>query len=492
MNLHALLDGLVPAPPPELAILWVNGLALDSRQIRPGDTFIALNGSQQHGLSHAGQAIAQGAPLILYDPAGNGAALATTITAVPTLAIDGLSDNLGQLAARFYGQPSQKMAVIGITGTNGKTSCSQFLAQTLDACGIIGTLGWGEWGQLAKTANTTPDALAVQQLLANLQSQGKQAVAMEVSSHGLAQGRINGVNFKGVVFTNLTHDHLDYHGTMEAYLEAKLLLLKQPGLEFVVINLDAEGSGRMLAETPASAVIWGVSRHGKTLAKGETLQVSNSYAHADGLELTVAWRSVRETIKAPLYGDFNVENVLLVLAAMLAMGEPFGLAIEKLARLQAICGRMECFGGTQQPLVFVDYAHTPDALDKVLRSARKHCQGALWVVFGCGGNRDSGKRPLMGACAGQRADYVIVTDDNPRFEDSASIVKDILAGCDASKTEVLANREQAIHSAIARASEEDCIVVAGKGHEDYQDIQGVKYPFSDQQIVLDALARWGK
>ncbi len=492
MNLHALLDGLVPALPPEMVALWVNGLVLDSRQIRPGDTFIALNGSQQHGLSHAGQAIAQGALLILYDPVGNGAALAATITAVPTLAIDGLSDNLGQLAARFYGQPSQKMAVIGITGTNGKTSCSQFLAQMLDACGIIGTLGWGKWGQLAKTANTTPDALTVQQLLASLHSQGKQAVAMEVSSHGLAQGRVNGVNFKGAVFTNISHDHLDYHGTMAAYLEAKLLLLKQPGLEFVVINLDAEGSGRMLAETPATAVIWGVSRHGKTLVRGETLQVPSSYAHAGGLELTVAWRSVSKTIEVPLYGDFNVENVVLVLAAMLAMGEPFAQAVTKLTRLQAISGRMECFGGVKQPLVFVDYAHTPDALDKVLRSARKHCQRALWVVFGCGGNRDGGKRPLMGACAGQRADYVIVTDDNPRFEDSASIIKAILDGCDTSKTEVLANREEAIRSAIARASDEDCIVVAGKGHEDYQDIHGVKYPFSDQQVVLDALAQWRK
>lgn len=489
MDLQTLLAGLAPKPNPNLAALSLGGLALDSRLVQTGDAFIALNGSRQHGLSHAGQAIIQGASVIIYDPVGSGSQLAATIEAVPTLAIEGLGQLLGGLAARFYGQPSRQMAVIGITGTNGKTSCSQFLAQMLDACGIIGTLGWGDWGKLAKTANTTPDALSVQQMLAKLQADGKTAVAMEVSSHGLAQGRVNGVHFTGAVFTNITRDHLDYHGTMADYLEAKLLLLKQSPLAFVVVNLDDDSSPQILANVPESATVWGVSRQGKSLPEGETLHVGHSRAHAGGLEFTVTWRTLAQTLDVPLYGDFNIENVLLVLATMLAMGEDFSLSVAKLRRLKPVAGRMECFGGGQQPLVFVDYAHTPDALDKVLQSARHHCGQSLWVVFGCGGNRDSGKRPLMGGIAGCRADHVIVTDDNPRFEDSAHIANDILAGCDAEKTEVRQDRKQAIQDVIARANAKDCVVVAGKGHENYQEINGVQYPFNDRQEVLEALAK---
>ncbi|MDD5126248.1 UDP-N-acetylmuramyl-tripeptide synthetase, partial [Methylovulum sp.] len=330
MNLQALLDGLTPNPKQELGALPVNGLVLDSRLVKHGNVFIALDGSQQHGLLHAAQAIANGAGVLIYDPAGDGATLAGSINAVPTIAVKDLGQLLGEIAARFYGHPSQALQVIGITGTNGKTSCSQFLAQMLDACGIIGTLGWGDWGNLTQTVNTTPDALSVQQILASLKAQGKQTVAMEVSSHGLAQGRVNSVAFTGAVFTNITRDHLDYHGTMEDYLEAKLLLLKQSSLAFVVVNLDTDNSGRIVAEIPETTVIWGVSRQGKTLAKGETLQIHNSHPHAGGLEFTVAWRSASQTINIPLYGDFNVENVALVLAALLAMGEDFQQAANKL------------------------------------------------------------------------------------------------------------------------------------------------------------------
>jgi len=488
MNLQALLDGLIPNPKQELGAFPVNGLVLDSRLVKQGYVFIALNGSQQHGLIHTEQAINLGAGVVIYDPAGDGVTLAESIHAVPTIAVNGLDKLLGEIAARFYAHPSRYLQVIGITGTNGKTSCSQFLAQMLDACGIIGTLGWGDWGNLTQTVNTTPDALSVQQMLASLQAQGKQTVAMEVSSHGLAQGRVNSVVFTGAVFTNITRDHLDYHGTMEAYLEAKLLLLKQSKLAFVVINLDTENSGRIIEEIPENTVTWGVSRLGKTLAKDETLQIKTSRPHSGGLEFTVVWRSVSQTINIPLFGDFNVENVSLVLAVMLAMGEDFQQAADKLKQLKPVAGRMEAFGGGSQPLVFVDYAHTPDALDNVLRSARQHCQQDLWLVFGCGGNRDSGKRPLMGASATQWADRIIVTDDNPRFEDSTDIINAILAGCDTSKTEVMPKREQAINHAISKANRDDCIVVAGKGHEDYQEIKGVKYPFSDRQMVLEALA----
>lgn len=489
MQLQALLDGLEITIDDKLKGLVINGLALDSRLLQPNDAFIALNGSKQHGLAHATQVINKGAAIILYEPAGKGTELAERISDVPTLAIDGLANLLGNIAARFYGKPSETMSVIGITGTNGKTSCSQFLGQMLDACGIIGTLGWGEWGKLAKTANTTPDALAVQYMLASLQKDGKQAVAMEVSSHGLAQGRVNGVHFTGAVYTNITRDHLDYHGTMAAYLEAKLLLLKNQEPAFVVVNLDDACCGQIIAATSPSSRLWGVSRNGKHLSNGETLQVQHSRPHAGGLEFEVVWRDQKRLLSVPLYGEFNIENVALVLAVMLAMGMDFMEATNKLQALKPVVGRMECFGGEDKPLVFVDYAHTPDALDKVLMTARHHSQESLWVVFGCGGDRDTGKRPLMGASASKHADYLIVTDDNPRFESSASIINDILVTCDMQKTEVMPNREQAIYSAIARAGSKDCIVVAGKGHEDYQDIMGSQTPFSDRQIVLEALAR---
>jgi UDP-N-acetylmuramoyl-L-alanyl-D-glutamate--2,6-diaminopimelate ligase len=488
VNLYALLEGFTPLPISVPADMLVSGLCLDSRQIEDGNAFVALNGAQQHGLAHAGQAIANGAGVIIFDPAGDGARLAAQVKVIPIIAINDLSGQLGNIAARFYGQPSQSMAVIGLTGTNGKTSCSQFLAQMLEECGIIGTLGWGEWGRLHKTLNTTPDALSVQQMLASLLKNGKRTVAMEVSSHGLAQGRVNGVHFKGVVFTNITRDHLDYHGTMDAYLEAKLALLTMPGITFVVVNLDDASSDRIIAAAPNSAVIWGVSRTGKFLLAGESLRADNSQHHADGLAFDACWRSLRQTVSVPLYGDFNTENALLVLATMLAMGIDFAQATAKLRQLKPISGRMECFGGANQPLVFVDYAHTPDALDKALASARQHCRQALWVVFGCGGNRDAGKRPLMGASAIRRADHVIITDDNPRFEDSTAIINTILAGHRSDKIEIIQNREQAIQTAIQQAACGDCIVIAGKGHEDYQEIAGVRYPFSDQQVVLNALA----
>ncbi len=491
MTLKELLTGLVftsnkPACENELSI---NGLALDSREIIAGKVFIALEGANQHGLVHVEQAINNGACAVIFDPAGGGKQLAELINNVPMIAVDNLGQFIGEIAVRFYGNPSQSIDVIGITGTNGKTSCSQFLGQLLDECGIIGTLGWGEWGRLNKTLNTTPDALSVQQILTHLLNEQKQTVAMEVSSHGLAQGRVNGVTFKGAVFTNISRDHLDYHGTMEAYLQAKLTLLTKPGLAFVVLNLDDTTSDRIIAATPDTAAIWGISINGKTLTTGENLQADQIVHKANGIEFNVHWQAHCQRITIPLYGDFNIENVLLVLAVMLAMRLDFTEAIGRLAKIKPVDGRMERFGGNDQPLVFVDYAHTPDALDKVLSSLRKHCKQALWVVFGCGGNRDTGKRPLMGACAEQWADYLIITDDNPRFENSEAIIKDILSGCHSNKIEVMQNRALAIQNAIGKAEKSDCIVIAGKGHEDYQEINGIRLPFSDRDIVVKALQK---
>jgi len=278
---------------------------------------------------------------------------------------------------------------------------------------------------------------------------------------------------------------------MDAYLQAKLSLLDKPGLNFAVVNLDDAYSDRIIASVPEAIVVWGISVQGKSRAACECVNAENIVHKADGIEFDVCWRKDSRRVKVPLYGDFNIENVLTVLAVMLAMGVAMPEAVKKLQSIKPITGRMERFGGNGQPLVFVDYAHTPDALDKVLSSVRKHCGHALWVVFGCGGNRDKGKRPQMGCIAEQWADHVIITDDNPRFEKGRDIVNDILAGCSLAdhsvKVEVIQNREQAIQNVLARAAEKDCIVVAGKGHEPYQEINGVQLAFSDSQVVIDAL-----
>ena len=497
MRLKDLLAGFVSFPNSSLGMaedMLITGLALDSREVIEGNVFIALTGARQHGLTHVEQAINRGAGAVVFDPSGDGRRLAEQITNVPIIAVDSLGLKLGEIAARFYGVPSGFIDVIGITGTNGKTSCSQFLSQLLDDCGIIGTLGWGEWGKLRKTLNTTPDALETQRILAELLKDQKKVVAMEVSSHGLEQGRVNGVNFKGAVFTNISRDHLDYHGTMEAYLQAKLALLNKPGVTFVVVNLDDPYSGQIIAAVPEAVVVWGISVQGKTLASGECVSADNVLHKVNGIEFDVHWRGDSQRVKAPLYGDFNTENVLIVLAVVLSMGVSMAKAVQKLAYIKPVIGRMERFGGGAQPLIFVDYAHTPDALDKVLSSTRKHCQKALWLVFGCGGNRDTGKRPQMGRIAEQRADYVIITDDNPRFENGLDIVNDILAGCssigrNSGKVEVIQDREQAIQNVITRAAVNDCIVIAGKGHEDYQEINGEQQPFSDSRVVLEALKK---
>jgi UDP-N-acetylmuramoyl-L-alanyl-D-glutamate--2,6-diaminopimelate ligase len=465
----------------------ITGLSLDSRKLAPGEAFIALSGANQHGLKYAPQALERGAAVILYDPAGGGAELAAGLKGTPLLAVENLGGKLGELAARFYGDPSRKMKVIGITGTNGKTSCSQFLSQLLSDCGVIGTLGWGEWGRLNPTLNTTPDALAVQEMLAELLKQGKASVAMEVSSHGLEQGRVNGVRFLGAAFTNISRDHLDYHGTMAAYVEAKLSLLKQPGLAFAAVNLDDDYSGQILAAVPNGVAVWAHSRRGKSSAKGESLQAVNVRHEPDGIVFDVCWRVHRVPMRIPLVGDFNIDNCLSVLSVMLAAGEPIELAALKLTRLVPVPGRMERFGGNHRPVVFVDYAHTPDALAKVLSSAREHCREDLWVVFGCGGNRDRGKRAEMGAIASRWADRVIVTDDNPRDEDGRDIVNDILAGCPGERVRVVRDRKQAIESAICEADANDWVIIAGKGHEAYQEIAGRRYPFSDAETVQRAL-----
>ena len=470
------------------------GLAMDSRYILKDYVFIALAGAKQHGLTYVDQALDKGACAVVYDSAESNGELAEYTNLVQMIAVDGLAMKIGDIAARFHGKPSELMAVIGITGTNGKTSCSQFLSQMIDDCGIIGTLGWGEWNKLHKTINTTPDALETQRILAELLKENKKIVAMEVSSHGLDQGRVNGVTFKGAIYTNISRDHLDYHGTMEAYLQAKLLLLKSVGLAFVVVNLDDESSDRIIATVPENVAIWGVSVKGKTRLDCTCIIAESILNSDEGIEFNLHCQGNKHKIKVPLYGDFNVENVLTVFTAMLAMQVTEAEAIKRLGSIKPIVGRMERFGGNCDPLIFVDYAHTPDALDKVLSSAKKHCTQALWVVFGCGGDRDKGKRSQMGRIATRWADHVIITDDNPRYENGLDIISEILAGCQdinnqnlGRKVEVIQDRAKAIRNVLARASQKDCIVIAGKGHELYQEINGIRFNFSDSQVIKDAL-----
>jgi UDP-N-acetylmuramoyl-L-alanyl-D-glutamate--2,6-diaminopimelate ligase len=448
MRLTDLLNGLVVVSERDSQLiddLNISGMALDSRIVEADNLFIALAGAKQHGLAYLDKVIEREACAVLFDPSGEGNKLAGKVTDIPLIPVENLGTVLGELAARFYGNPSENLDVIGITGTNGKTSCSQFIGQLSDGCGIIGTLGWGEWGQLNKTINTTPDALAVQHILAAFVQAKMKTVAMEVSSHGLDQGRVNGVQFKGAVFTNISRDHLDYHGSMEDYLAAKLKLLHMPGLKFAVVNLDDASSDQITAAVPESVTIWGVSAKGKNINRGESVLADKMQLTPDGTEFTVHWRGLTQQVKASLFGDFNVENLLCVLGVILALGESLADVAKKMQRIKPVTGRLERCGTQANGLnVFVDYAHTPDALYRVLTSLRKHCNKTLWVVFGCGGNRDSGKRPQMGSIAEQWADRIIVTDDNPRFEDNKTIAKEVLAGCKSGKAILIQDRKQEI------------------------------------------------
>lgn len=471
--------------------LEIVDLILNSNDVVKHSVFIALKGANHHGLEYAKAAIEKGAVAILFD--AQDAKLADKTITNPNIlkiGIADLSQNLGEIAARFYDYPSHKMNVIGITGTNGKTSCSQFLAQALENCGVIGTIGWGKSSALKQTLNTTPDALAIQKMLSTLQHDNCENVAMEVSSHGLAQGRVNGVKFKGAIFTNFSRDHLDYHKTMESYLETKLKLFDTEHLEFAVVNLDDEISDKIITVIPENVEIIGVTTKQNTALRGQTLSAENIKLDLNGIQFDITWQNQKKQLHVPLIGKFNLENVLCVLGVMLKLNIDLDDAANRLKNLKPVVGRMEKFGGKHnQPLIIVDYAHTPDALEKVLVSLRLHTTGELGIVFGCGGNRDKGKRAQMGRVAEEFADWVIITDDNPRFEPSEDIIEDILSGFFNNEAKVIHDRTTAIRRAIQHSSSQDCVLIAGKGHENYQEINGEKLPFSDAQCVIETLEK---
>ena len=474
-------------------------LHADTRSLAAGDAFFAYAVDGADNRPFIDGAIERGAAAVLIQPEGFSGA----IDPATTLAVPALNELAGSIASGWYQDPSDAMLAIGVTGTNGKTSCSQWISAALTAlgtrCAIIGTLGTGLPGQLVHTGFTTPDAPQLQRSLAQLRDAGAKAVAMEVSSHALHQGRVNGTSFDIAVFTNLTQDHLDYHGTFEAYEAAKARLFAWPGLRAAVINRDDAAGRRLLDSTKGHARTIAYGLEGAlddTPAADAVLLASNVRATATGTAFRVSTSEWGEAeVEVQTLGAFNVSNLLGVLGTLLAAGVPFFAALAELSKLEPVNGRMQRLGGRVQndePLVVIDYAHTPDALEKTLEALRPMASargGELICMFGCGGDRDATKRPLMGAIAEKLADGVVVTSDNPRSEDPQSIIEQISAGMkDASKARRIEDRASAILQAIRGAAREDVIVLAGKGHEATQEIMGKKRAFSDQDHARLALA----
>ena len=474
----------------------VSMLTLDARDITIGGLFLAVSGAQRHGMQYAEQAIQNGVAAIVFDPKFGGDLLSKKFTNrddVVMLELSDLSKYVSEIASRFYQYPSKKIPVIGITGTNGKTSVSHFIAQAMGAsqpCAVIGTLGWGFLGRLTKTVNTTPDAVSIQRSLSGLLDEKAEAIVMEVSSHGLQQNRVAAVEFNGAVFTNLTHDHLDYHGSMDAYGEAKLKLFQSPALKFAVVNLDDSYSTKIIKTLDLDVKLFGYSRLPTTDKKVDVLlRITNEVVDVGGLSFSLDYQGHQYDVRSELVGGFNIDNITATLAVLLAKGWEIREAINAVANLKNAPGRMErILLDESLPLVVVDFAHTPDALASVLESVREHCDGKLIVVFGCGGDRDPSKRELMGQVASTLADSVIVTNDNPRHESAECIAEAIMLGVrDDAEAEVLLDRKAAISKAVSDASVNDVVVVAGKGHEDYQLMADERMPFSDIDVVRSAL-----
>lgn len=489
MPLAALLPDVTGIP----GGLAIAGLVQDSRAVRPGDAFVAIAGFGAHGLNFVAQAETSGASVVLCEaPVPTEFAEAVEAARIPVVAVPRLRARLGTLADHFHASPSRTMTTVGVTGTNGKTSTVQLIAQawTLQGrvAGTIGTLGAGLYGQVSPTGFTTPLVLRTHALLAELRDAGAQAVAMEVSSHALDQGRVDGVHFAVAVFTNLTRDHLDYHGTMDAYGEAKAKLFAWPDLGAAVLNLD-DAHGRALFDAVrvrGAVPAIGVSARGDADA---TLRAEDIVLDLAGIAFTLHVGGEAHAVRSPLLGRFYVDNLLAVAGVLHAQGAVPATIAALLSRLAPVHGRMNRLGGDDgRPLVVVDYAHTPDALAQALDALRAHAQGRVLCVFGCGGDRDAGKRPQMAAIAEARADVVFVTDDNPRSEDGDAIVADILAGfVQPTQARVVRDRGAAIAQAIAEARAGDLVLIAGKGHEPYQEIHGVQHPFDDTEVARAAL-----
>ena len=479
-SLRGLLDGIVEVSVDDDCA--VNGLTMDSRQVHTDDLFIAIPGTLADGRNYISDAVARGATAVLREAGGD---YDFDSSPIPIFSCKDLRTRVGIIADRFFGSPSSKLLVIGVTGTNGKTTCTHLLAQVLDRaqkrCALIGTVGAGFPGALEAMALTTPDAISVHGLLARFLRKGATHVCLEVSSHALEQGRGVGVAFDLAIFTNLSRDHLDYHGSMDSYAEAKGQLFDVDGLKRAAINQDDPFGRTLLQRVQGKLDVISFGVDGGDVCAQEIRPLQ------DGLELRATTPLGEITLHCPLFGRFNAVNVLAVLAALLSCGISLEQAREGLSRIRPVAGRVERFGGENgQPLAVVDYAHTPDALEQVLRALREHTQGRLYCVFGCGGDRDRGKRPEMGRVAERLADKVVLTDDNPRTESGDQIIAEIAAGMNA-KPYIVRDRASAIRIAIAEANASDIVLIAGKGHEEYQQVGDKRLPYSDRETVQTIL-----
>ena len=460
-------------------------LTADSRAVKLGSIFVAYPGTARDGRAFIAEAVARGAAAVLWERAGF---QWDERWGVPNLGVQDLRAKISRIAGHVFGNPSESLWMAGVTGTNGKTSVSQWIGSALDGLGrrsaVIGTLGNGLVGERTEAKNTTPDPIVLQRLLADYLRRGARNVAMEVSSHGLDQDRVAGIKYDVAVFTNLTRDHLDYHGTMEAYAEAKFRLFSARGLQHSVINVDDPWGASFAERLSGDVITYGMARGARLHASRVGLSEAGVRFHVDS-----EWGSGH--VSARVLGAFNVSNLLAVLGALVAAGVTFDDAARALSALEPVPGRLDRVGGGAAPLVVVDYAHTPDALEKALEALRPTVAAGhrLVCVFGCGGDRDAGKRPIMGEAAGRLADHVIVTSDNPRGEDPDAIIAQVRAGI-SGDAESIEDRQVAIFSAIHHAAPGDVVLLAGKGHETYQEIAGVRHPFSDIEVARAALAEW--
>ena len=485
-SLTWLLDGISSVPIKEAR--GVLDITQDSREVRSGSLFFALPGRTVHGLQFAAEASARGAGVVLWDPAA-----AVTPPHLPATvfvaAIPRLTELVGRIADRFFHWPSSQLRITGITGTNGKTTCAYLLAQCLERLGsqaaYMGTIGWGRIASLAPATLTTPDVVTVHRELAQLRATGVREVAMEVSSQALDQDRVAGVRFTTAAFTNLSRDHLDYHETMAAYGTAKARLFDCPDLKHIVVNVgDAFGrecARKLTGRVPLTAIWIGAGNSGWLAERA--LRAAEVTLDLHGIRVQLDGSFGVADVATRLLGRFNAENLLVVIACLLSLGASLSEAARVLADCVPPPGRMEVVEPTVQgkPLAVIDYAHTPDALAKALDALREHCKGALWCVFGCGGDRDAGKRSLMGAVADELADQIIVTDDNPRSENPEAITRAIAGGIQSRSARIIHDRGEAIGTALKEAGALDVVLIAGKGHEDYQIYGDTRRSFSDRR-----------
>ena len=461
----------------------IHGLRLDSRRVRDGDLFVALSGSQRDGRHFVEAAILAGAVAVLsearhFSEAEQGG--------VPMIGVPALSANLHQLAARFYHDPMASMSVLGVTGTNGKSSVAWFLRDAMNAvgmpCGLIGTLGAHFSDYHDDVGHTTPDTLTLHESLAAFRDRGARFVAMEVSSHALSQGRLAGVPVSVAGFTNLSRDHLDYHGDMDSYFSAKQRLFQGAKLTGAVVN-TSDHYGQRLADGLSSDI-----RCLRVAGKSADIDCQRAQLTVDGLQAQIRIGADTVSLQAPLYGRFNIDNLMIVAGVLALQGLDTRTIERALAAVTPVPGRMQPVWDGIGPAVLVDYAHTPDGLEKALQSTREHFHGKLWCVVGCGGNRDVGKRPQMAAVAEKLADHLVFTSDNPRHESAQSIINDMLSGVmQRDAVMVIADRAAAIRHALMQADRADVVLIAGKGHERWQEVGDQRIPMDDLQLARDAL-----